>query len=408
MVNEGGRGTDSQAIQTHLAQGIGNRGWIILTAWLFVVVIISGYLPDWIHSIPLNIYVIQPLLWLSAGFLAFWLGRSETQMIPLSSGRWITGTAALVGCFQVAVFMLAGVALGFGHSPYTHDLGLMLLNLWFIVARVLGLEFSRWYLVSVLKRRNDILGVGLAWLILFLVTLPVTRLWTTQIDGMDGIFRVVGNVILPTASNNVLATFLVMVGGPAASIAYGLVLNVYEWITPVLPNLDWTLTAFLGTVVPILGLLFFKEALDWRAVRKGDQEVKEGIWGTGWVLVGVFLVFLLWFNSGLFGVRPTLISGISMEPAINPGDIVITRDITPSEVKLNDVVLFSNGKVSILHRVVTLVGQGENTIFTTKGDNVTERDQSWNANQLKGKLVLVIPKLGWVSLGIKMFISRIF
>jgi signal peptidase len=272
----------------------------------------------------------------------------------------------------------------------------------------LGLEFSRWYLVSVLKHRNDLLGVGLAWLILFLVTLPVTRLWTTQIDGMDGIFRLVGNVILPTASNNVLATFLVMVGGPAASIAYGLVLNVYEWITPILPNLDWTLTAFLGTVVPILGLLFFKEALDWRAVRKGDQEVKEGIWGTGWVLVGVFLVFLLWFNSGIFGVRPTLISGISMEPAINPGDIVITRDITPSEVKLNDVVLFSNGKVSILHRVVTLEGQGGNTIFTTKGDNVTEPDQSWNANQLKGKLVLVIPKLGWVSLGIKMFISRIF
>ena len=408
MVNEGGRGSDSQTIQTHLAQGIGNRGWIILTTWLFLVVIVSGYLPGWIHSIPLNIYVIQPSLWLSAGLLAFWLGRSETQMIPLSSGRWITGTAAMVGCFQVAVFTLAGVVVGFGYSPYGHQLGLLLLNLWFMVTRVLGLEFSRWYLVSVLKRRNDFLGVGLAWLIIFLVALPVTRLWTTHIDGIDGIFRLVGNVILPTASNNALATYLVMVGGPAASIAYGLVLNAYEWITPILPNLEWTLNAFLGTVVPILGLLFFKEALDWRAVRKGDQEVKEGIWGTGWVLVGVFLVFLLWFNSGLFGVRPTLISGISMEPAINPGDIVITRDITPGEVRLNDIVLFSNGKVSILHRVVKMEGDGLNPVFTTKGDNVTQPDQSWNANQLKGKLVVVIPKLGWVSLGIKMFISRIF
>jgi signal peptidase I len=408
MVNEGGSGSDSRTIQTHLAPGIGNRGWIVLTVWLFLVVIISGYFSSWIHSIPLNIYVFQPLLWLSVGFLAIWLGRSEPQMIPLSSGGWVTGMAALVGGFQVAVLMLAGVAVGFGRSPYTHQLGLMLLNIWLVVAKVLGLEFSRWYLVSVLKRRNDFLGVGLAWLIIFLATLPVTRLWTTQLDGADGIFRLVGNVILPTAANNALATYLVMVGGPAASIAYSLVLNSYEWITPILPDLEWTLNAFLGTIVPILGLLFFKEALDWRAFRKGDQEVKEGIWGTGWVLVGVFLVFLLWFNSGLFGVRPTLISGISMEPAINPGDIVITRDITPSEIKVNDVVLFNNGKVSILHRVIKMEGQGENLIFTTKGDNVAEPDQSWNANQLRGKLVVVIPKLGWVSLGVKMFISRIF
>ena len=143
MVNEGGRGSDSQTIQTYMVRGIGNRGWIILTTWLFLVVIVSGYLPDWIHSIPLNIYVVQPVLWLSVGFLAFWLGRSEVQMIPLYTGRWITGMAALVGFFQVAVFMLAGVAVGFGNSPYGHRLDLMLLNLWFMAARVLDFPSAR-------------------------------------------------------------------------------------------------------------------------------------------------------------------------------------------------------------------------------------------------------------------------
>lgn len=408
MVNEATGKPESRSQQIALADAARKQGWLLLSGWLILVVVIAGSLSAWIQSVALNIYVFQPLLWLSVCYLAFWLWRLEKQSMPLAVDRWLVGLAILVGFFEVSCFVLAGVLLGFGKSPYSHQFGILILNTWFMLTRLAGLELTRWYLVSTLKRQNMFLGVGLAWLLLFLANLPVTRLWTTNLGNVEDLFRLFGNVVLPIASENVLLTYLSLVGGPVASFANRLVLSIFEWYSPILPGLVWTLNAFLGTVVPILGLLFVRETLDWRVSQKAEKETREGMWGTGWVLVSVFLVFIIWFNSGLFGVRPTLISGISMEPTIQPGDIVLTRDVTPGEVQLGDVVLFSNNKIAILHRVIKINHDGEQMIFITKGDNVDIIDKPWFEGQLKGKLVLVIPKLGWISIGMKNLVNRLF
>jgi signal peptidase len=236
--------------------------------------------------------------------------------------------------------------------------------------------------------------------------LPVTRFLSFDFSNVEGLFRLLGNSLLPVASENILATYLAFVGGPFASLIYRGELAAFEWLSPVLPNLDWILSTFLGTIVPVLGVLFVREMIEWRSSNETASNPREK-WGSAWILTSIVLVFLLWFNSGLFAIRPTLVSGISMEPAIKPGDIAITREISADGIKTGDVVLFNDGAYSVLHRVVEIRWLDGNRIFFTKGDNVNVLDNPWGESQLKGKMVMVIPKLGWIPIGMKMLVNQI-
>lgn len=375
-------------------------GWALVIGWLALLFYATHTLLPQIAPADVNIYILQPLLWLSLGALALGLWRQE-ERAAFPRDHWLTALAVLVGLFQVTLFVLAGLLAGFGRSPYARQIHLVALNLWFVGTRLAGLELARWYVVKSLGRRSTFLGVALAWLVLSIVSLPMagfSQLWETETA-----FRFSGRLILPTVAENLLATYLALVGGPLSAFAYRGTLAAYEWISPILPNLQWTFTAFLGTVVPVLGLLIVRDLLSWRA----GAQARRSASGTGWVMLAVFVVFLFWFNTGLFGVRPALISGISMEPAIKAGDIAITRPVSPEDVQVGDIVRFRQGKTAILHRVVKIQRESGKTIFTTQGDNNNTTDEPWEADRLEGKLVLVIPKVGWVAIWLKQLIGSV-
>ncbi len=387
-----------------LALTLSRWGWAPVIGWLVLLFYASHALLPQVAPADVNIYILQPLLWSSLGALALGLWRQEDRA-AFPRDRWLIALAVLAGLFQVTLFVLAGLLAGFGRSPYARQIHLVALNLWFVGTRLAGLELARWYLVKSLGRRSTFLGVALAWLMLSVVSLPMAGFG--QLREAETAFRFSGRLILPTAAENLLATYLALVGGPLPALAYRGTLAAYEWISPILPNLQWTFTAFLGTIAPVLGLLIVRDLLGWRVTAHGGAQARRASSGTGWVMLAVFVVFLVWFNAGLFGVRPALISGISMEPTIRAGDIAITRPVSPDEVQVGDIVRFRQGKTAILHRVIEIQQENGKTIFITQGDNNNSADEPWEADQLEGELVLVIPKVGWVAIFLKQFIGGV-
>ena len=120
-----------------------------------------------------------------------------------------------------------------------------------------------------------------------------------------------------------------------------------------------------------------------------------------WVLVGAMSVSLLWFNTGIFGVRPTLVSGVSMEPKLLAGDVVITREVLTESIEVGDVVRFKQGGVYILHRVIEVQESEGELTFITQGDANNVVDAPVPASQIEGKVILTIPKIGWVSIAVR-------
>lgn len=86
---------------------------------------------------------------------------------------------------------------------------------------------------------------------------------------------------------------------------------------------------------------------------------------------------------------------------INPGDIVVTRQT--NNLNVGDVVTFFVSETEIVtHRIVAISPDG---YLTTRGDANNVVDKSFvNKVNVIGKVVVTIPKLGYVSMYLKNFV----
>lgn len=354
-----------------------------------------------------NFYLIQPLAWLLLGGVAALLTWGGWSTWPRPT-RLLFIFASLLGLIQTAAFLLAGLIFGLGYSPYAHRFPAVLGNLWYLAAGLFGLEAARATFVRRLGQRNLLLAVALGALIPTLFLVPLGR-WAT-LDTPPEIIAFLGAHFVPGLAEGLVAALLVWLGGPLPAILYRALPLLFEWLSPVLPNLTWLVHAFIGTLVPLIGFFYLQGFLptaadsDTPAEAPTSRSVSLSSWW--WVLIVALTAF--WFNTGFFGVRPFVVSGYSMKPTLVAGDLVIIQPVTPEAVRTGDIIQFRLPGGSVVHRVVEIRRENGRLTFITQGDNNNVRDDPVTPEQVQGRVVLVIPKVGWPTLWLKQVVQWLF
>jgi signal peptidase I len=106
-------------------------------------------------------------------------------------------------------------------------------------------------------------------------------------------------------------------------------------------------------------------------------------------LCGV-LTFMVLCQVGLLPFRLMYVRSGSMSPTILPGDLAFISVSPNIAIDLGDIVLFDMAGEPVIHRVVAI----ESGHFTTQGDANSAPD-SGIVTQVRGKVLFVIPKLGY-------------
>jgi signal peptidase I len=101
-----------------------------------------------------------------------------------------------------------------------------------------------------------------------------------------------------------------------------------------------------------------------------------------------------------FGMHTYAVQSGSMTPAIDTGDLVIVRSISPTDARVGDIVMFNDpegGDRLISHRVRALNRRGGRSYFLTRGDANTGFEH-WNVPDTGtiGEIVYRVPKLGFM------------
>ena len=346
-----------------------------------------------------NLYLVQPLLWLGLAALCLRLAPDLLRR----PAALILSVALLAGLFEVALFAIAGLLYGFGRSTFAHETLRTLAKLFYIGSALFGAETARAYL---LRRwlRHGWPAVIVVALLFAALTLSLSQLQTlTQADA--GSFTVVGGSFLPDAVDSLLATVLVAAGGPWAGIAYRAVPLLVEWLSPVLPQLHWTLSALVGVLAAGIALLALRPVVGAPGLPGTNEARRRAI--PAWVLaIGTTLVGVIWLNTGLLGVRPALVSGVSMEPNLGLGDIVLTRPVDSATLRAGDVIRFRSGDISIVHRIVAVKATPAGLLFQTQGDNNNFADPPVPAADIEGKVMLRLPKLGLLPIALRTWLHE--
>lgn len=79
----------------------------------------------------------------------------------------------------------------------------------------------------------------------------------------------------------------------------------------------------------------------------------------------------------VFGYKPFIVLSGSMEGQILKGDLIITKEVDPSTLKVNDIIAFRDVENTVTtHRIIDVVESNGATKFITKGDNNSTQDRS--------------------------------
>jgi signal peptidase len=393
----------------HTPKGAQRLSLVVLGAAALAYWFTQWPLPDLLGSHPeLAFYLVQPAIWCSVAVLAGY-GWWRLEGRPRFS-RLLVGIAFLVGFFHVAVLVIAGVIVGFGDSPLTGPLTSYPKNLLYIVTLLAGAEMARAYLFQVWRERGERIVFAGATVLLFAIAIPAGQ-WT-PFGNTHEVFDVVGGIWAPGLALSALATFLVSFGGPGPSFAYRFAVVGFYWLSPILPNLDWPVLFLVGVVTPM--------ASAW-LVRSIYGDTREGLermpaptetkpaapkprwrrW-TGWVVTAAAVAVLVLFATGAFGYRMVVVDGISMEPAYKRGDVAIVHDgVDPATLAVGNVILFRQGSLPVVHRIIAIEEGTAGRVFTTQGDNVGTPDPPVTVDRIEGKVVFLIPELGHVNLWLR-------
>ena len=127
------------------------------------------------------------------------------------------------------------------------------------------------------------------------------------------------------------------------------------------------------------------------------------------ILIGLLLVVyfvdskrsMQKLEKPLYGAY-VIVSG-SMEPIIKIKDAVLIKRVDPDSIQRGDVVTYlSNDEsyygIMITHRVVNIQEENGEKIYYTKGDHNETVDRSpIKGDQIYGKVVMRIPKIGYIK-----------
>lgn len=98
----------------------------------------------------------------------------------------------------------------------------------------------------------------------------------------------------------------------------------------------------------------------------------------------------------IFGYKPFMVLSGSMETEIRKGDLIITKIVDPSALKVDDVIAFRDAAGTVTtHRIIDVVVKDGETYFITKGDNNSSQDRNLvELKDVEGIYVGRIPGIG--------------
>ena len=131
----------------------------------------------------------------------------------------------------------------------------------------------------------------------------------------------------------------------------------------------------------------------------GGQKVAKTMKIVGWVVTSVLILFIagLGFIHFVPGYSFSLVRSGSMTPAINVGDVIITRPASGAgvdgNIKPGAIVMYTHNSELITHRVVSVNG----STLSVKGDAL-EHPDPWPVivSSVQGVYLFKIPYIGYV------------
>ena len=305
------------------------------------------------------------------------------------------GITALAYMF---IFLISGLFVTYGKNPYNISIKGILLNIYSTGLIIFIREYIRYKLINTVQREDKNLIFVLIVLVFTIQDLSINLI----IENLNiyYIFKSIFMSVIPIIIKNSLFTYIAKYTNYMPSVLYEMIINMFLWISPILPKVPWVFTAIIDSVFPLILLYYLKYEIskkDKRHIFKMEKSVNP----KGFIPFAVLVVIIIFFAMGIFPIRPIGIATGSMYPNLCVGDLAIILKCDADSVKVGDVIEYKRKDFSVIHRVKDKYIKDETIYFITRGDNNNIDDSDpVKADQLTGRVIARIPYLAYPTIWI--------
>ena len=210
-------------------------------------------------------------------------------------------------------------------------------------------------------------------------------------------FLLIALTFLPSISENILCSYLSLNLGYKPGIVYLLIMQLYKYLLPIIPNPNEYLYSLIFLIFPLIVLLrienwFKKDRIENVVLDNYRQSKKELLF---FLPLTIFICVLIYVVSGYFRYYAVAVASGSMEPEISKGDIVIV-DKNYNEINVGDVLAYKHDQKVIIHRIYRIIKTDDEYFIYTKGDANNDYDKYKITEDLFiGIVKIKIPLIGY-------------
>lgn len=261
-------------------------------------------------------------------------------------------------------------------------------------------EIFRYYMLC--KSEGREINIALS-IILFILMDVTNSMYISSFSNKYNIFIFIALSLLPAIGNNLLATYLNVKVGYKPVIFYMLIVSLYVYLLPIIPNPNRYISSIVNFCLPMF--LLYRE---YSFFKKENDEYLERDYNKKHLSLVVFslilTVVLVYFTSGYFRFHAIAVATGSMQPVIHKGDVVVIEKVDGryDNLKVGDIIAYKYHNVIVVHRIINIVVDREKYFIYTKGDYNSNSD-NWvvEEDMILGVVNLKIPAIGlptvWIN-----------
>ena len=328
--------------------------------------------------------------------------KDKNSIIKSSIRRVVLYTIVVFFCVIYAL----GFKTGFLSNAYSLSIPSIVDNIFIPIVIIVSTELFRYIFISANKDDKDIYTYIIT-IVLSIFEICVTTKGNPLAGSISEVFKNFTTSYIPIIIKNMCLSYLTHEAGYKPTLIYRMIIDLYLFVMPILPNLGDYIQSVEGIIIPLMIYIFVSRTIE--QYYSGEEHKPENK-AVSKIDVPFIIVFalLIALVSDFFPHQIVGIASQSMQPNINKGDAVyLNKIISDKSINKGDIIAYKNGKKLIVHRVVSKDCSTGKCYYKTKGDANNVRDEAnLTLNDIKGKVLFKIKYIAYPSVWISEWLGR--
>ena len=289
------------------------------------------------------------------------------------------------------MYYLLGILIGFAKTKNYLTITSFKKFIFPIFIYIILKEYLRYQLVMKASEEKKLIYLICIFFIALENTVPFS---IHPLSFNQEMFLFLALTFIPSVTENILCTYLTLNFGYIPGIVYLLIIKLYFYILPLIPNPNEYIYSMVFFLLPVFVLFRIKswQQKDRTNPIEREQQNKSGL--IYYLPSLIITIVLVYFVSGYFKYYAIAIASNSMSPCFYKGDVVIINQ-KYQNLNQGDIIAFKYEGTVIVHRIHQMIKTKNEYFIYTKGDaNHNPDNYKITKDMILGVVKCKIPYIG--------------